>query len=591
MDAVFNLKSAIRKRKEHGMETWVLLLDLVKAFDRVPRELLWLVMERFGFPKLIIRLLKALHEKVLVNFEVEGVKKVIESIIGVKQGDLLGPILFNIYGCAVMVAWRTIRAGMHERGELQSCVFKTNQDFVLGTATAHNRRNWRKKGEEFSMDDSTYADDTAALFASREDCEVGVPKLIDLMARFGGEVHVRKPGQVKASKSVVVFIAKKASEYAKGDLTFGGTDVSDIDVGKGCTVGVVKQAKYLGCLIDRDCKDDSDVKARIQQASRAFGSIQSCIFSNSAISMRVKAAVYTAVVLSVLLYGCEAWALTCKLWTYLRSFHRRCVRRIAGVNMWHVMTHRLTSEELLDRTGIRSLEVYTYRRQLRWIGHVRRMPWDRLPRKFMSAWCGVPRPPSAPNYRWGDGAEKAIAAVGLGVAARGENAWHKAAADRGVWREVVAGYGEEKNKKRNSEGYWREIKKRRNQTTTRTQRQRARAGWGVSMGVKQYARAWDGVRDNAPLPAASFLTPGISLANSTSAQQAMYHAQAAIVARYEAAQQATTTTATAAAAPAAAAATPPAAAQPRRYGFFDLPPRAPQAGLQQQAAATGATIV
>ena len=36
------------------------------------------------------------------------------------------------------------------------------------------------------MDDSTYADDTAALFASREDCEVGVPKLIDLMARFGG---------------------------------------------------------------------------------------------------------------------------------------------------------------------------------------------------------------------------------------------------------------------------------------------------------------------------------------------------------------------------------------------------------------------
>ena len=112
------------------------------------------------------------------------------------------------------------------------------------------------------------------------------------------------------------------------------------------------------------------------------------------------------------------------------------------------------------------------------------------------------------------------------------------------------------------------------------------------MGVKQYARAWDGVRDNAPLPAASFLTPGISLANSTSAQQAMYHTQAAIVARYEAAQQAATTTAAApAAAAAAAAATPPAAAQPRRYGFFDLPPRAPQAGLQQQAAATGATIV
>ena len=117
--------------------------------------------------------------------------------------------------------------------------------------------------------------------------------------------------------------------------------------------------------------------------------------------------------------------------------------------------------------------------------------------------------------------------------------------------------------------------------------QRAIAVWGVSMGVKQYTRAWVGVRSNAPPSAASFLTPGISLENSTSAQQAMYHAQAAIVARYEAAQQAATTAAAApAVAAAAAAATPPAAAQPRRYGFCYLPPRAPQAGLQQQAAAT-----
>jgi hypothetical protein len=38
MDAVFNLKTALRKRREHGTETWVLLLDFVEAFDRVLRE-------------------------------------------------------------------------------------------------------------------------------------------------------------------------------------------------------------------------------------------------------------------------------------------------------------------------------------------------------------------------------------------------------------------------------------------------------------------------------------------------------------------------------------------------------------------------
>ena len=74
--------------------------------------------------------------------------------------------------------------------------------------------------------------------------------------------------------------------------------MSDINVGKGCTVRVVKQAKYLGCLVDRDCKDDSDVKARIRQSSRAFSAIQQqCDMDES------EATVYTAVVLSVLLYG------------------------------------------------------------------------------------------------------------------------------------------------------------------------------------------------------------------------------------------------------------------------------------------------
>ena len=88
-----------KKHSEHALESWVLFLDLVKAFDRVPRELLRTILIKFGLPKKLVDLLRALHIDFKVKFTVDDVISTIACVIGVEQGDILGPILFTFFYC------------------------------------------------------------------------------------------------------------------------------------------------------------------------------------------------------------------------------------------------------------------------------------------------------------------------------------------------------------------------------------------------------------------------------------------------------------------------------------------------------------
>ena len=56
---------------------------------------------------------------------------------------------------------------------------------------------------------------------------------------------------------------------------------------------------------------------------------------------------------------------------------------MAGISMWHVRESRMTTAEVQKVIGIASVDTYMMRRRLRWIGHVSRMEWSRVPRKLL----------------------------------------------------------------------------------------------------------------------------------------------------------------------------------------------------------------
>ena len=454
-DASFSLKQFVKKRREHGLESWLELIDLVKAFDRVPRDadkkppkehehaaaaacdveigMLWRVLLKFGVPPKLVRMLIAMHETVNVKFDVDGVVKTLLSIIGVKQGDLLGPELFDFFIAAIMETWRSTSS-------YELAVFRTCPDFEM------TGRRVNAKGDVFTFSDSEYADDTGLCFCSRLDVEEQTPLVMSHFSRWGMEIHagtldpmvhsglleMEAMSPIKGSKSEVLFCSKPLHMYAD-PTTLDGTDLSPILLPNHGYMPVVDRFPYLGDFISRDGSDEVAVDARIESGCKAFGALRGCIFSSTAITTEAKRAVYRAIVLSISLFGSETWSLTEHLLHRLRSMHAQHLRAMCRITRTHVWKHHISTQELGQRLGLESIDVEIARRQLRWAGHVSRMDHEtRLPRRMLSSWVPHRRPVGAPTMTYGRSIFKAMDKFQIDTAR-----WHELAADRSAWRETL----------------------------------------------------------------------------------------------------------------------------------------------------------
>jgi hypothetical protein len=71
-DATFTLQTALQTLQEHNHDMHVLLVDLVKAYDTVNRELSWKILKTFGVPPQMIRVIQKLYTDVTYHMNVAG---------------------------------------------------------------------------------------------------------------------------------------------------------------------------------------------------------------------------------------------------------------------------------------------------------------------------------------------------------------------------------------------------------------------------------------------------------------------------------------------------------------------------------------
>ena len=78
-------------------ELWMAFVDLEKAFDRVPREVLWRTLRRLKVDEWLVQVIKAMYENVTTAVKVkEKASNEFEVKVEMHQGSALSPLLFII---------------------------------------------------------------------------------------------------------------------------------------------------------------------------------------------------------------------------------------------------------------------------------------------------------------------------------------------------------------------------------------------------------------------------------------------------------------------------------------------------------------
>ena len=97
-------------------------------------------------------------------------------------------------------------------------------------------------------------------------------------------------------------------------------------------------------------------------------------------------------------FGHESWVMTERVRSQVQASETRFLRRIEGVTLFN----KVRSSEIRKSLNIEPLLLRIERSQLRWFGHVSRMPQDRLPKQALLAKANGRRPVGRPRTRWTD---------------------------------------------------------------------------------------------------------------------------------------------------------------------------------------------
>ncbi|KAK3544536.1 hypothetical protein QTP86_015589 [Hemibagrus guttatus] len=160
----------------------------------------------------------------------------------------------------------------------------------------------------------------------------------------------------------------------------------------------VEEFKYLRVLFTSEGRMDREIDRRISAAAAVMRSMYRSVVVKKELSRKAKLSIYQSIYVPTLTYGHELWVMTERVRSRIQAAEMSFLCRMAGRSLRDRVRSSVTQEEL----RVEPLLLHIERGQLRWLGHLFRMPPRCLPGEVFWACPTGKRPRGRHRTCWRD---------------------------------------------------------------------------------------------------------------------------------------------------------------------------------------------
>ncbi|KAG1712187.1 Conserved oligomeric Golgi complex subunit 6 [Nymphon striatum] len=287
------------------------------------QEGLWHTMEKYNIGKEITTLIRELYNKakskVLVD---EQYSDWFGASVGVRQGCLLSPILFNLF-----------------------------LERIMEDALADYSEGLRCAGRKVT--DLRFADDIDLIGESEKGLQELTKRVEKASMKYGMEISTEK--------SKVMIVGRQVDSENKQIAV----------IVNGQKLDQVNSFTYLGSKVDESGKSEKEIRMRIGRTTSALAKLENTWRAKN-IAMKNKILLMRAIVESTLLYACESWTVSKNMEQKLRAFEMKTYRRMLGISWKEKKTNKWVRNEVKRICGseLESVIDTMKRRKFKYFGHM-----------------------------------------------------------------------------------------------------------------------------------------------------------------------------------------------------------------------------